>query len=112
MPRSVIAISYDGGDDNTYPSMTALCSDSTIWISYVDRDNTWSAWKQLPSVPGTEDSVPERINITPTMGGKPIRCHCGCRVFHTPKDAPPSVYECNNCGAWYEGTPKSKETHP
>jgi hypothetical protein len=48
--------------------------------------------------------------FTPRVNGVAFHCAtrgksggvCGCNVFAKPKA---NVYECNLCGAWYEGTP-------
>ena len=63
-----------------------------------------------------DEIIAERENIKPAndvpsnkhesvmvkIGGKTFRCHCGCNVFHHPKDLP-DVYECNACNTQYEG---------
>lgn len=50
--------------------------------------------------------------------GRPFRCPCGCNVFHKPEtensrwpytDPSVNLYECNCCGAWYEGSPGKEE---
>jgi uncharacterized Zn-finger protein len=40
-------------------------------------------------------------NITLKIGGKPLRCKCGCNVFHHP-GIDLDIYRCNSCTWTFE----------
>lgn len=43
----------------------------------------------------------ENPNILLKIDGKPLRCTCGCNVFHHPgTDA--DIYQCNSCNWTFE----------